>query len=225
MNINLLQIIGKYVSLLMVSLLSFFGIDNYNEKLINSNNNLINKNENIVNAINYETKYIYNSKLPSNVEKIVQKGEYGISYGNQIIDDSKEEIIEKGTGPYGIFKGRLVGYGPDCPGCSKKGNVACKTADKKIFSLIDDGIYYEDSEFGSVRILATDLNKYPCGTIIRVEKEDGTIFMAVVLDRIGTKSETPLFDLAYSSQTDKTVFNADKLTGRNITFNVQRWGW
>ena len=34
----------------------------------------------IVQAIEYDIKYIYNSKLPSNVEKVIQKGEYGISY-------------------------------------------------------------------------------------------------------------------------------------------------
>ena len=225
MSINLLQISAKYLSLIAMTFLSLLGVDNYKENLLNINNKIIENDGKIVQAIEYDIKYIYNSKLPSNVEKVIQKGEYGISYENKIIDDAKEEIIEKGTGAYGIFKGRLVGYGPDCPGCSKQGNVACKTEDKRVFSLINDGIYYEDSEFGSVRILATDLNNFPCGTIIKVEKEDGREFMAVVLDRIGTKSDIPLFDLAYSSQNDKTVFNADNLTGRNVTFNVQRWGW
>ena len=222
MSINFLQIIGKYITLTLLSILSFLGIDNFNEKIFIANKIDLKP---VVTTIKYDTKIIYNEKVPSNIEKVIQKGEDGLSEDNKIVKEATEEIIEKGTGAYGIFKGRLVGYGPDCPGCSIKGNVACKTEDKKVFSLISDGIYYEDSEFGSVRILATDLKKFPCGTIIKVEKEDGTVFMAVVLDRIGTKSETPLFDLAYSSEMDKTVFNADKLTGKNITFNVQRWGF
>lgn len=222
MSINFLHIIGKYITFTLLSMLSFFGLNNFNEKIFVLNKIDL---EPVVTNIKYETKVIYNEKLPSNIEKVIQKGENGMSEDNKIVKEAKAEIIEKGTGAYGIFKGRLVGYGPDCPGCSIKGNVACKTADKKIFSLIADGIYYEDSEYGSVRILATDLKKFPCGTIIKVEKEDGTVFMAIVLDRIGTKSETPLFDLAYSSEKDKTVFNADKLTGKNITFNVQRWGF
>ena len=34
-----------------------------------------------------------------------------------------------------------------------------------------------------------------------------------------------IMDLAYSSQTDKTILGADGLTGSNMTFEVQRWGW
>ena len=47
------------------------------------------------------------------------------------------------------------------------------------------------------------------------------------MDTIGTKlaDGRELMDLAYSTQTDKTVFAADGLVGNNVTFNVQRWGW
>ena len=52
-------------------------------------------------------------------------------------------------------------------------------------------------------------------------------FKAIVLDKIGTQLSNgqTLMDLAYSSQTDKTVFAVDGLTGSNVTFSVQRWGW
>ena len=45
------------------------------------------------------------------------------------------EIIEIGTGPLNQYIGTLTGYGPDCPGCSAVGNVACRTREGKIKKL------------------------------------------------------------------------------------------
>ncbi len=233
MNLSLLQLIGKCITVAAISTMSYFNIGNYSESNITTNNNLLNKDGEVVNSIEYNTVVKYNEKVPVNITNVIQEGVVGLSYEDKkteeikIVEDATDEIIEKGTGTYGIYKGRLVGYGPDCQGCSGEGYLSCKTESGDRFSLKYDGIYYNDSKFGEVRILAADRSKFPCGTIIKIEKPDGTSFLAVVMDTIGTKlaDGRELMDLAYSTQTDKTVFAADGLVGNNVTFNVQRWGW
>ena len=231
MNIGLLGILAKWITLLTVSVISNFG--GYSENSILAKNDILTKNGEMVNSIEYKTVTQYNSKVPSNITNIVQKGNVGLSILNNatkevtVVDAPVEEIVEKGTGAYGIYKGKLVGYGPDCKGCSSEGYLSCKTESGNKFSLKYDGIYYDDDEYGKVRILAADRSKFKCGTIIKVEKSDGVSFLAVVMDTIGTKLKDgrELMDLAYPSQEDKTVFAADGLVGNNVTFNVQRWGW
>lgn len=233
MNLSLLQLIGKCITVAAISTMSYFNIGNYSESNITTNNNLLNKDGEVVNSIEYNTVVKYNEKVPVNITNVLQEGVVGLSYEDKkteevmVVEDATDEVIEKGTGAYGIYKGKLVGYGPDCQGCSGEGYLSCKTESGDRFSLKYDGIYYKDSKYGDVRILAADRSKFPCGTIIKVEKADGTSFLAVVMDTIGTKlaDGRELMDLAYATQTDKTVFAADGLTGNNVTFNVQRWGW
>ena len=241
MNLSLLQMIGKYLTVFVVSTMSYFNIGTYTENNKELNNILLDKDGEIVNAISYETVVKKEENIPNNITNVIQKGEVGISYNEVkqnketkqeetktvVVEEAKQEIIEQGTGAYGIFQGDLVGYGPDCTGCSGEGYLSCKTESGDRFSLKYDGIYYKDSKFGDVRILAANKSKFPCGTIIQIEKKDGTKFLAVVLDTISTKLDNgkELMDLAYASQTDKTVFAADGLVGKNVTFNVQRWGW
>ena len=93
-------------------------------------------------------------------------------------------------------------------------------------SLINDGIYYEDEEYGSIRILSA-ASAFPCGTIIEVDNGNGEPFYGVVLDRGGSmnsawKNGTVWIDLAYASSADAKVGG---ITGTNIKFDVQRWGF
>lgn len=125
------------------------------------------------------------------------------------------------------YTGRLTGYGPDCVGCSKVGNVACRTRERKAHSLIKDGIYYNDKEYGKVRILAAATSKFKCGTIVVVTKPGMQPFTGIVLDTGGSMRQAwakgnVWMDLAYSSN---AMAGSDKLTGKNIKFSVQRWGW
>ena len=88
-------------------------------------------------------------------------------------------------------------------------------------------MYYTDTEFGKVRILAAATSKFKCGTIVKVNKEGQTPFTAVVLDTGGSMrkawSEGSVWmDLAYSTE---AMAGSDNLTGRNIKFEVQRYGW
>ena len=231
MSLNLLHLLGKYLVVSFISITSFLGVGNYSEKNIKNNNSLLENQNTVVNSINYETEIRYSEKLPSNIKKVVQEGVTGLSITQddqeKIVKEPVNEIVEVGTGAYGISTGRLMGYGPDCKGCSTEGYLACRTLSGEKFSLKHNGIYYEDSEYGSIRILAAQISSYPCGTIVEINKEDGTKFNAIVLDKINTTlpNGQTLMDLAYESQTDKTILGADGLTGLNITFSVQRWGW
>ena len=232
MNLSLLQLIGKYVTLSMVSILSIFNIGNYNEKETIINNNNINKDVQVINKLTeYDTIIQYNSKLPSNVKNVIKEGVIGLSIENAeeeiIIQQVSSEVVEKGTGDYGIYAGKLVGYGPDCPGCSKEGYVACRTKDKSKFSLYYDGIYYKDDEYGEVRIVAAATKKFPCGTIVKITNGDKEPFMVDVLDTGGTvikawNNGAIIMDLAYSEEAQA---GKDGITGNNIKFEVQRWGW
>ncbi len=238
MNINLLQLLSKYIIFLTVSVMSSLGIGNYSENEAVVNN--INKEKDfqvVTSVTNYKTVVQYNKKIPKNVTNVISEGKVGLSYTEQnnqestveekIVQEVTNEVVEKGTGDYGIYTGKLIGYGPDCVGCSGEGYLACKTVDGTKFSLKYNGIYYNDNEYGNVRILAAATSKFPCGTIIEITKSGKESFLAVVLDTGGTvqnawKNGNVVMDLAYSRNADS---GSDGLTGSNITFNIKRWGW
>lgn len=140
----------------------------------------------------------------------------------QIVEVTMNDLNEDG-----IYPGKMVGYGPDCPGCSYHGYVYCKTENKEVFSLKYDGIYYTDDEYGKVRIVAAALSKFPCGTIIQVQEFGELPFTVIVLDTGSTvrnawKRGIVIMDLAYEAN---ALAGSDGRTGNNITYEVQRWGW
>lgn len=234
MNIYLLQLIGKWIGILTMSFISIFDISGYSEKSLEAGNLNSKKSSDIVNqVIEYDTKYIYNNKLSSDTKLIKQIGENGIMYvgsdgtDNIVVKNMVSEIIEVGTGPVNQYIGTLTGYGPDCPGCSQVGNVACKTIDKKSHSLIHDGYTYTDNQFGKVRILAASHELFPCGTIIEVDNGRDVPFVGIVLDTGGTmrqawQNNEVWIDLAFSSQEEAA--NAG-VTSKSTTFVVKRYGW
>lgn len=182
----------------------------------------------------YGTDYVYVENIPSNVEPVVlEEGINGIDYTydglNYIhLSDSKNEVVQIGTGKPGNYSGKLTGYGPDCPGCSNVGNVSCRTKEGKNHSLTYDGLYYNDSVYGSVRILAADHTEFPCGTIVKIKNGVLNEFFGIVLDtgsamRNAWRNEGVVWmDLAFTTQKEALTGGA---TSSNTTFNVQRWGW
>jgi hypothetical protein len=234
MNIYLLQLIAKWVGVLFMSFVSLFDMSGYNEKSLEVSNLNFRKSSDIVNqVISYDTKYIYNSNLSSDTKLVRQAGENGIVYvgtngtENIIVKNMVSEIIEIGTGPLNQYIGTLTGYGPDCPGCSAVGNVACRTREKTKHSLITNGTTYVDTQFGELRILAAAHEKFPCGTVMEVNNGRGEVFTGIVLDTGGTmrqawKNNTVWVDLAFSSQAEAAKA---AVTSRNTTYNVKRYGW
>ena len=93
------------------------------------------------------------------------------------------EVIE-------TYVGSLTGYGPDCYGCSGRTRSGYN---------LNISVYYDDPEFGNIRILAGD-SSFGKNAIFRVSNVPGMEpFIAIVLDTGGNVgfNKMTLFDLAY----------------------------
>ncbi len=124
------------------------------------------------------------------------------------------------------FTGSLTGYGPDCYGCGGKTSTGYD---------LRENIYYEDAEYGTIRIVAAD-KYFPFYSIIRISNVPGMEpFIAIVLDRGGDvgwyrNSETgeimfnsqkgTLFDLAFTTEKDPNILGKTN----NVKFEVLRSG-
>ena len=136
-------------------------------------------------------------------------------YSNKIVTNTSD--IKKYGYDYKIeFTGTLTGYGPDCPGCL--GMVYCSP-----YPNVQNGnIYYNDSKYGKIRILAADYS-IPCGSIVRISNfkfVDGNEFVGIVLDR-GSAIVGLTMDLLYPSEKDTEIIGRQY----NINFKIERWGW
>lgn len=176
----------------------------------------------------FDTEYVYDPNMPSSADPvIITQGANGIKNKTtgEIEKESVTQIVKVGTGEKAIYTGRMTGYGGDCKGCS--GSLSCKTKEGTKFNLKSQGHIYNDEVYGEVRILAADLSLFPCGTVIKVDNGKLEPFYAVVLDtgytmRKAWSQGTVWLDLAYTTQNDKSIYNA---TSRSTTYSVQRWGW
>ena len=188
----------------------------------------------IINEVEpYDIEYVYLDNVPSNAEPLVLvEGVNGLDYtydglNFMHISDKKNQVVQLGSGKDGNFKGTLTGYGPDCPGCSPVGDVACLTKNGKVHSLTRDGLYYNDDSYGRVKIVAADLGGFPCGTIVKINNGILKEFVGIVLDtgitmRNAWKNGVVWMDVAYDTEAE--TVNAG-VTSKNTKFSVQRWGW
>lgn len=113
------------------------------------------------------------------------------------------------------YYGPITAYGPDCTGCT--------TGYTASGYYVRNNIYYNDKEYGKIRIVAAD-KSLPFGTIIRISNLN--VFdepvLAIVLDRgsaIGFNRKV-YFDLLYKSEKETEFFGK-----RNATFEVLRKGY
>lgn len=118
--------------------------------------------------------------------------------------------------PIETFLAEMTGYGGDCEGCS--GILACRP----ITNVFTNGIYFEDDEYGTVRVVAAD-RKYPCGTIMKFysKKLSDEPIVAIVMDRGGAIQDNRL-DLLTESEA-----YSSKYVGRiyDLKVEVLRKGW
>jgi len=123
-------------------------------------------------------------------------------------DNEKNEVIRSYYGP-------MTAYGPDCVGC-----IGITTSG---YNVLDGKIFYNDEEFGNIRILAAD-RSLPFGTIIRITglKDYPNGLLAIVLDRgsaIGFNKRS-YFDLLYKSEYETLTFGC-----QYATFEILRMGY
>lgn len=104
-------------------------------------------------------------------------------------------------------------YGHDCNGC---GNSTASG-----YYIGDGRKYYNDSTFGSVRIVAADY-KYPDGTILRLNY-NGNSFAAIVLDRGGSVGDHGKYQLDLLESNEHEALNAGTVYGASL--EVLRYGY
>ncbi len=144
------------------------------------------------------------------------------------IETEKEEVVaDTSSTSDAVFVGKMTGYGADCVGCNGVGYLACKAQDGSTHTLTGNGDHYNDATYGNVRIVAADLSKFPCGTIVTVDHPVLGSFNAVVLDTGGSmrrawQNGLVWMDLAYTTESDPEIYST---TSNNTTYTVQRWGW
>lgn len=233
MNIYLLKLIINWLGTLFLSILSLFGT-NIKENIIKIENTTIDKNAAVISKVKeYTTITKYNSKIPYGEINVLVEGSNGISYidSNGVEQQLRpviDRVVEYGTGAAGNYVGNTTGYGADCIGCS--GTVACKTREGKNHNLVDDGMYYNDSQYGKVRILAADHRVFRCGTIIKVDNGREEPFIGIVLDTgIDMRRNWEFYglihlDVAFVTEKDPAVYSMTA-SNQSAKFEVKRWGW
>lgn len=110
------------------------------------------------------------------------------------------------------YVGNISYYAADCSGCT--GRTASGYD-------INSSLYYHDSKYGNVRIVAGD-KSLPFGTIIRFNTSNSSV-LAIVLDRGGAIGfgKKYLFDLLCESE--KTAYQNGVIKSTNI--EILRYGY
>ena len=136
------------------------------------------------------------------------------TYVDKEINIFKEVEKEKTETVLATYTGNITAYGPDCTGCS--GTTASGYN-------VRNNIYYNDKDYGKVRIVAAD-KSLPFGTIIRINNLDISTdpVLAIVLDRGGAIgfNKRVYFDLLYKSEKATSSFGVKK-----ATFEILRRGY
>lgn len=233
MIVTIIDAVEKVFMFLMVSITSIFNTLNVVNFDVSIENLDKFKNASPVNhVINYETQIIYNSKVPVGNTNVLTKGQTGMVYYSDELEDYRvlikpiNEVIEIGTGQQGEYVGVVTGYGPDCKTCDGRGYVACPTPTGKWANLITDGIYYHDERYGDLQILAADWRAFPCGTVMEIKNDDlSDPILGIVLDtgyamRKAYENSYVHIDVAFQTEVGLR-FN----TNKNTNFSVKRWGW
>ena len=233
MSIYFIKLVESWRSALILTSFSVFGIEIKDTNILVANKDIATDFTIVTTITEHDTITRYNSKLPSNKTNVIVEGVDGVTYVDRdgtekVLKEKVDAIVEIGTGPYGDYSGITTGYGGDCPGCS--GVVACPTREGKYMNLFTDGVYYQDQQYGSVRIVAADHTLFRCGTVIEVDNGRQDPFLAIVLDtgidmrRAWRNEGIAHLDIAFVTQTDPEVYS---VTAKNNSakFSVQRWGW
>jgi len=130
----------------------------------------------------------YNVSSINSIQAVHLVSKYNPDDVEPIFASNLAEIVKYGKTNPVIFNGTMTGYGPDCVGCT--GKVYCPPRN----DVRNGNIYFEDNEYGKIRIVAAD-HSIPCGTIVKVSGGKlAETMTAIVLDRGGVIKGT-LMDL------------------------------
>ena len=126
--------------------------------------------------------------------------------------DSKpsEEVYVPSITVGSTFKGTMSGYGSDIGNYTASGHY------------IGDSIYYPDSTYGDIRILAGD-KSIPFGTVIEVSNSNAGSFIGIVLDTGRNIGFDRLYDFDVLFETSREALNYG--VSRNVSFKILRVGY
>lgn len=166
------------------------------EEEIKDKKEIVKNNDSIASNVTNNNDIIVEEK--KEVEPVIKNDT--VAGNNSKVEEIKESLT-----------GKMSAYGPDCSGCS--GYLASGR-------YVGDGnIYYEDSVYGKVRIVAGD-RKYSYGTIVRIKDKKGE-FLAIVLDRGGVGlNKKYMFDLLFTSEEEAYKYGVS-----NASFEILRYGY
>lgn len=213
--------ISSQIFVVFLFLLIFLFCSRGSNKNLAINNNNFNKMADTVSILFEEEE---NSKIVD--ESIVlplvdEKEEEETIEEEEVIDNTNEvsseepvnNIVSLEPDILDTVVGNLTGYGANCYGCSGTTTSG--------FDLTKS-IYYEDEEYGTIRIVAADPS-FPLYSIFRISNVPNMEpFIVIVLDRGGNVGfgRGTLFDLAYFDEGDPNLIG---LT-HNVTFELLRRG-
>lgn len=125
-----------------------------------------------------------------------------------------DEVAMYGPSSPVSFTGEMTAYIAKCPGCS--GRVACPPRRD-----VTTNIYYEDENYGTLRILAAD-GRIPCGSILKITNVTFTTeaIYGIVLDR-GSAITNNIVDLL--TETVEEGYSIGRQS--NVQYEIIRWGW
>lgn len=157
-----------------------------------------------INVINDSKNLLTYSDLKSGQSELLEKQLKPVFYNSMA-----DAVFYSKSYPTS-FKAKLVHYGPDCASCG--GRLGCNGQNAK-----NGNIYYNDKEFGKIRIVATS-TLLPCGSILKINLDAYDNMYVIVLDR-GVDSS--MIDLLKESQRSKSPVR----TVNNVVFDIVRYGY
>lgn len=175
--------------------------------------------ENINSYKTLNSKVLYKEIIKEdNKETIINEVKALEKEENVIREENKEDIekitVEVEETILDSFVADMTSYGVDCYGCTSNHTASG-------YYIGNGNIYYNDSFYGKVRILAGD-KSYPFGTIVRMYIDNNEI-IGIVLDRgsnIGFDKKYA-FDLLFNTNKEAQKFGSKT----NIKFEILRRGY
>lgn len=168
----------------------------------------------IASGYGYETISIEDISSVRSIQAIHLVSKYNPKKIETMYAETFDEVLKYASSMPVKFNGTMTGYGPDCKGCG--GKTGCSPRQ----NVKNGNIFFNDSEYGKVNIVATD-NRIPCGSIIKINNSKlNNEIIAIALDHGGAIKGKKIDLLVESEQ------KALKQVGKqNVVYEIVRWSW
>ncbi len=190
-----------------------------NNKITYVNSDAIKKEEVIEVAPVEVAPEVVEEPVVEEVEEVKEEPKEEVIIGkDEVVDEEKlptppkEEVYIPPITVGSTFNGTMSGYGSDVEGSGYTYSGY----------YIRDTIYYNDSTYGELRILAGD-SSIPMGTVIEVSNSNAGNFTGIVLDTGRNIGFGRVYDFDLLFKTSREAINYG--VSRNATFKILRVGY